>query len=138
MKYYTLKYVSSLRDGFGGMAKLWKIEILGKYKGDKGLLEHEKFHVREWWFGLLAALLLALVLWAFVHPAWGWLALAGPWVQGTLYRAKWYRRWSEIRAYRIQLAVGNYASPQFAVNALMHKYRLGMSEREARKALQLD
>lgn len=138
MKYYTLNYVSRLRDGFGGMATRWQIEILSQYQGDQGLLEHEKFHVREWWFGLFAALLLALALWAWVHPAWGWVALAGPWVQGTLYRAKWYRRWSEVRAYRIQLAVGSYANPQFAVTALMRKYRLGMSERQARKALQLD
>lgn len=137
MKYYSLKYVSSLKDGFGGLAKMWKIEILEMYRGDKGLLEHEKFHVREWWAWMVGTWLAAVALTLAGSSVWPVLIALSPFVKGLVYRLKPYRKWSEVRAYRIQLKKGTYASPQFAVNALMHKYDLDMSERKARKALGL-
>lgn len=137
MKYYSLKYKRDL-DGWGGKAKMWKIQILEKYRGDTGLLEHEKFHVRCWWYCLAATWLIALAMfYTGTHGWWFPVALLGPWMHGTLYRNKYFRKLVEIRAYRIQLKTGNYHSPQFAVNALMTKYGLGMSEKEARNALGL-
>ena len=138
MKYYSLKYVSRMDDGFGGNAKTWKIKILEKYRGDEGLLEHEKFHVRQWYYGMLVALSIAAALFFAGLPVWFAPAVISPWVHGLLYRNKYYRRWSEIRAYRIQLKKGSYHSPRFAVDALMYKYSLGMSERQAKKALGID
>ena len=137
MKYYSLKYTDKLPNGFGGQASRWKIKILEKYRNDKGLLEHEKFHVRQWYYAMLATFVIAGVLGVFVQPGWGLIAVLGPFVHSRLSSNKYYRKWGEIRAYRIQLKTGNYHSPQFAVNALMTKYGLGMSEKKARKALGL-
>lgn len=139
MKYYKLRFVSSMSDGFGGKASMWKIKILNKYRNDKGLLEHEKWHVRCWYYCLAATWLAAAAVYACGPDGWWFpLLLLGPWTHGTLYRNKYFRKWSEIRAYRIQLKASSYHSPQFAIDALMHKYGLGMSERRARKALGLD
>lgn len=139
MKYYSLKYTARIKGGWGGLASMWKIQILHKYQGDKGLLEHEKFHVRCWWYCLLITLVIAAAMYHIGTAGW-WLpvALLAPWMHGTLYRNKYFRRWAEIRAYRIQLRKGSYPSPQFAVIALTTKYRLGMSDRAARKALGID
>ncbi|MBN22510.1 MAG: hypothetical protein CL678_14595 [Bdellovibrionaceae bacterium] len=138
-KYYTLKYVDKMKEGFGGEARAFRIEILEKYRNDKGLLEHEKCHVREWWFWLFAGLLITGAVWYFVDGHWWVLGLlVSPWLQGILYRNKYYRMWSEATAYKIQIKVGNYSSTKFAVNAMMNKYGLGLSEKEAKKKLGLD
>lgn len=138
MKYYSLKFVDSMPSGFGGKAWMWKIKILERYRNDKGLLEHEKWHVRCWYCCLAAVWSVAATMY-FCGPADWWLPflLLGPWAHGVLYRNKRFRKWSEVKAYRIQLKAGSYHSPQFAVDALMHKYSLGMSERRAREALGL-
>lgn len=46
--FYTDKFI---REGFGGVAKGPLIFIRPKYRDDKGILEHEKVHVRQWWRG---------------------------------------------------------------------------------------
>lgn len=138
MKYYSLKFKDDL-GGWGGKASMWRIEILKKYRHDKGLLEHEKFHVRCWWYCLAATWAIAIAMYfAGTHGWWLPVAVLGPWTHGTLYRNKYFRRLVEIRAYRLQLKAGTYHSPQFAVTALMTKYSLGMSDRAARKALGID
>jgi hypothetical protein len=137
MKYYSLKFKRDL-GGWGGKAKMWKIQILEKYRHDKGLLEHEKFHVRCWWYCLAAAWAIAAGMY-FAGPHGWWLpvALLGPLTHGTLYRNKYFRKLVEVKAYKIQLKVGGYGSPDFAVNALANKYKLGISEKEASKLLGL-
>lgn len=136
MKYYTLKYTDRIRDGFGGIVSMWKIEILHKYRYDKGLLEHEKFHVRCWWYCLIITWLVALAMFHAGTQGW-WLPVAvlGPWAHGTLYRNKYFRMLVEVRAYKIQLKKGNYPSPGFAAKHLSEKYSLGISEKEAAKKL---
>jgi hypothetical protein len=48
MNYYSLKYIPDVNDGIGGYAKYFLIRIKKKYEGtDKGILEHEKVHVRH-------------------------------------------------------------------------------------------
>jgi hypothetical protein len=80
MKYYILMYVDNLSRGAAGRANGPLIRILKRYKGNKGLLEHEKFHVRQWWFTLG------------MH---GFIKIF----------SKKYRLWSEARAYQIQREV---------------------------------
>lgn len=136
MKYYHLKYVSSLPNGFGGKAFMRKIKILEKYRGDKGLLEHEKFHVRCWWYCLaITWLVAAAMFFAGSEGLWVSFLIAGPGVHSLLYRIKYFRKLVEVKAYKIQLKVGGYKSPDFAVNALVNKYRLGISEKKARELL---
>ena len=138
MKYYKLKYTNSIKDGFGGKADMWKIRILEKYRGDKGLLEHEKFHVRCWWYCLLACWLVSATMFAIGTSGWWFpVVILGPFLHKVLYRNKYFRQFVEARAYRIQLREGDYNSPQFAINALMGKYGLGLSEKKAKGMLEL-
>ena len=138
MKYYKLKYTDNIKDGFGGLASMWKIKLLNKYKEDVGLLEHEKFHVRCWWYCLAATWLVALVMYfAGTHGWWFPVALLGPWAHGTLYRNKYFRKLVEVKAYKIQLKKGSYSNADFAVRALTGKYKLGISETRAKKLLGL-
>ena len=138
MKYYKLKYTDNIKDGFGGLASMWKIKILNRYKGDIGLLEHEKFHVRCWWYCLAATWLVSLAMYfAGTHGWWFPVALLGPWTHGTLYRNKYFRKLVEVKAYKIQLKKGSYSNADFAVRALTGKYKLGISESRAKKLLGL-
>ena len=136
MKYYLIKYCKDLSNGFGGTTKGPLIKILTKYKDDSGLLEHEKVHVRQWYAVLalmlslsaLVTLLVSTSLW----PLCG-LALVSHQLLYKLVRP--YRRWSEVQAYRKQIAIGGYTSNEFAVNALVEKYNLNLSVNEAKMLL---
>ena len=137
MRYYKLKYVSNSRD-WDSKSYMWKIEVQKDKKGEIGILEHEKFHVRQWWYTMLVVIALSVILGGLCSPLWLGLILASPLAHKLLYSIRIYRKMSEISAYRIQLDKGRYADPQFAVNALTTKHDLRMSERDARKALRLD
>lgn len=136
MKYYLLKYTTSLSTGFGGTTQGPIIKILPKYKDDIGLLEHEKTHVRQWYFWLAVGLLLGTMLNLLVSPSlWPLLGLA-PFLHQLLYKfVRPYRCWCEVQAYRKQIAVGGYLSNDFAVAALVEKYGLKLSADKARALL---
>lgn len=107
MRYYSLKYVDKLPGGVGGQASMWKIKILEKYRDDKGLLEHEKFHVRCWWYCLAITWLVAAAMFFAGTDGW-WISflIAGPGVHSLLYRIKYFRKLAEVKAYKIQLEEG--------------------------------
>lgn len=136
MKYYLIKYVGKLANGFGGTAQGPLIKMLTKYKNDAGLIEHEKTHVRQWYAVLAVGLLLCTLLTLLVSPTvWPLYGLA-PFLHQLLYKfVRPYRRWCEVRAYRNQIATGGYASAEFAVTALVEKYDLGLTLDEARALL---
>ena len=136
MNYYLIKYTEKLATGFGGTAQGPLIKILSKYKDDAGLIEHEKTHVRQWYavlgIGLLLCTLLMLLVSAALWPLYG-LALFS---HQLLYKfVRPYRRWCEVKAYRKQIAIGGYASNEFAVTALVEKYGLRLGADEARALL---
>jgi hypothetical protein len=136
MKYYLIKYAEQLPNGFGGTAQGPLIKILPKYKKDVGLIEHEKTHVRQWYavtaLGILFFAMLTLFVSADLWPAFG----LAPCLHPLLYRfVRPYRRWSEVQAYRKQIATGGYNSHDFAVVALVEKYGLRLSVDEARTLL---
>lgn len=138
MKYYLIKHTAKLANGFGGTAQGPLIKVLTKYKGDTGLIEHEKTHVRQWYaamaIGLLLGALLTLVVSSSLWPLFG----LAPVVHPLLYKlVRPYRQWCEVQAYRKQIAIGGYTSNDFAVTALVEKYDLGLSADEA-KALLFD
>lgn len=138
MKYYLIKYAEKLPNGYGGTAQGPLIKVLTKYKDDTGLLEHEKTHVRQWYFWLAAGLLLCTALTLSVSSSlWPLFGLA-PVLHPLLYKfVRPYRQWCEVQAYRKQIAVGGYTSNDFAVTALVEKYGLGLS-REKAEALLFD
>ena len=127
MKFYSLKYVSS--QSHPGLQKMWKITIIDKYRGDKGLVAHEVFHVAQWYACLMLTLLLAGVLGYLAQPYWYALAVAAPWTHHGLYRTKPYKRLSEAMATRIQLRYGNYTGRQWAVKWLKD---MGISDKWAK------
>lgn len=138
MKYYLLKYTTSLSTGFGGTTQGPIIKILPKYKDDIGLLEHEKTHVRQWYFWLAVGLLLGTMLTLLVSPSLGPLFGLAPFLHQLLYKlVRPYRCLCEVQAYRKQIAVGGYLSNDFAVAALVEKYGLKLSADKAR-ALMFD
>ena len=138
MNYYKLQYTDSMPAAFGGQTRGPVIKIRPKYKGDAGLLEHEKFHVREWWAWSCAVALAAIAVALALGPMIGLpFLLWAPLAHQAVYRwSRRYRLWSEVRAYRIQLRqYGPSTSAEFAVRALADKYDLGISREEARRLL---
>ena len=47
--FYTVDYTEDLPARYGGYTSLWNIRIRPRYRDDKGLLAHEKTHVRQFW-----------------------------------------------------------------------------------------
>lgn len=136
MNYYLIKYTENIANGFGGTAQGPLIKLLPKYQNDVGLIEHEKTHVRQWYvvmaIGLLLCTLLTLIVSPFLWPLHG----VAPFLHQLLYKfLRPYRRWCEVQAYRKQIAIGGYASNEFAVTALVEKYDLGLYVDEARALL---
>lgn len=95
-----------------GYAKGFCIKIRTKYSFDIGLLHHELTHVKQWYRTLSLHSLLYLF-------------------------SKWYRKVSETEAYRVQLKYSKdreKAIERFA-NAMVDKYKLGITVEEARRLL---
>ncbi|WP_416199498.1 MAG: Peptidase-M48 domain-containing protein [Pseudomonas helleri] len=136
MQLYIVRYTERLANGFGGTAQGPIIKILPKYKGDTGLIEHEKTHVRQWYAALAIWLLLCALLSLVVSPVLWPLCGLAPLVHPLLYKCvRPYRQWCEVQAYRKQLATGGYSTDEFAVNALRYKYDLNLSSDESRALL---
>lgn len=140
MRHYSVEYTDDIPAGFGGVTRGPFIRILKKYRHDQGLLEHEKTHVRQWWAGIGIMLVLAAVVGLCGGPSevvGGLIGLSAG-AHPVLYLiCRPYRQWAEVRAYRIQLGVGRYASPSFAVDALVNKYNLRLTAEEARRLLRI-
>lgn len=136
MKYYLIKCTPNLPNGFGGTAQGPLIKLLPKYQNDAGLIEHEKTHVRQWYAVMTLGLLFCALMVAHVSPAF-WIGCGiSPFLHQLLYRfVRPYRRWSEVKAYRNQIATGDYTNNEFAVIALVEKYDLKLSVDEAKALL---
>ena len=102
-------YVKKIKNGFAGKAHGFIILILKKYKDDKGLHEHEKTHVKQWWkMGLL--------------------------IHSLLYKFnKKYRYKCELEAYGVQMRYSNY--PELYAKYISTRYNLDVSYEEALRNL---
>lgn len=109
MKYYILKYVDSFPETWkAGEARGPLIRILERKKDDLGVLEHEKCHVRQWWFTLG------------FHP--------------LLYRfSKRYKFWAEVKAFKQQMKY--HPNPWWYAQVLAERYDLGITRDEAYQRL---
>ena len=136
MKYYFFKATDSVSEDFGGETYGPLIRLRPKYANDHGLLEYEKTHVRQWYALMAIGVLLCTMLTLFASSAlWPVYGLA-PWLHTLLYKfVRPYRRWSEVQAYRKQIATGGYNNAEFAVTALVEKYGLRLTVDEARTLL---
>ena len=135
MKYYFIKYTDNMPEQFAGAAYGPLIKIRPKFKAASALLEHEKFHVRQWYaasaigvailatLSLLSSFALSLIPLAFV-------------LHQLLYKyVTAYRQWSEVEAYKAQIKAGASTNIDFAVNMLVSGYDLGIDAATARKLL---
>jgi hypothetical protein len=107
-------YTNAMDNKYGGYCKYYpfrcEISLRPKYKDDKGILEHEKAHARQ--YGRL--------FW--IHSGLGMVS-------------GWYRLLIELEAYREQVKAYSYKSSkeyEWIVRALRDKYRLNISENEIR------
>ncbi|MGU3232471.1 hypothetical protein [Vibrio cholerae] len=142
--WYFVRYSDKLPYWQAGNARLFMITLRKDKADDVGLLEHEKFHVKQWWFGFLLLSAIGWPLMCFASDQV--LMMVGAVVSGCApachallyYFVRPYRQWSEVKAYRIQLARGGYGDKRFAVLALMHpKYRLNLTDIKAKRLLGL-
>lgn len=136
MKYYFVSYPEKVAGGFAGTAKGPLIKIEAKSCNDLGLLEHEKTHVRQWYGVSIAVLLVGVIAALVVSPAFWGVCVGAFGVHSMLYHGvRPYRQWSEVQAYRKQLATGGYPNREFAAKHLAEKYDLGLTLDQARALL---
>jgi hypothetical protein len=110
MRYPLTFYVDSLPPDVGGCANGPVIRVLKKYRDDKGILEHELVHVKQWFFTLSLHSLLYLIF-----PE--------------------YRLWSEVEAYKEQLKhYSNDRSILFA-GFIATRYGINVTQEDALKLL---
>ena len=103
---YTVIY-TTIGVPMGGKSFGPLILIRPKYRDDRGLLEHEKVHVRQWW-------------------AWA--------KTGFLHRPSHFDR--EVEAYREQIKWYPYPTINYFAERLANNYGFDITIDEARKALQ--
>lgn len=110
------------------------VSIAKGHENDLGLLVHELTHVKQWWrmVGLFA--LLSVITW---QIGYGEAAIPfsvfGIMGHNVMTRFRWYRRYAEVKAFRMHVKAGR--SIDNAAYNLARHYDLGISEAEARELL---
>lgn len=108
----TVKKVPGNSDAIA--ATVGPITFVEKGATDKGVIEHEKFHARMFFYWNVPTAVLAIAAWFFALVGiWTAVPLmfAGTAVRTSLYNfVQKYRLWEETRAYGIQAAVNNYTT----------------------------
>lgn len=137
-------WTDDMADNTAGYARGPVVRLRPRYEHDRGLLEHELEHVRQFWrmvtSGLLVAGLCALLAIGLDEPGFFALAMVAPIVgalgHNLLYRlVDAYRLWSEVTCYRIQARwYPDDRRPLFA-QFIANDYRLDVSEAVALRML---
>lgn len=136
---YTDRFLKNWQGG----RQLWFLALIRpRHRGNQAIVEHEKEHIKQWW---LTTFIGFLVLGFAAHIAanymlvdlgpWAGLVFIAPSLHGILYlMLRRYRRWAEVRAYRVLVA---YRPDQFEnyARALADHYRLGIDLPTARGLL---
>jgi len=95
----------------GGASKFFMVWIREPYRGDKGLLEHEKMHVRQSYLGLFIIHQLAYTF------------------------SKWYRLQCEVQAYKEQLKHYDDDRSEMFAGFIANHYNLDVTQEEALELL---
>lgn len=143
--FYFVRYTKKLPTWQVANARLCLISIRPDKYNDKGLLEHEKCHVRQWW-ALSSLVLTCGSLLYFLGDDYALnlvgllLVMLSPSAHGLLYVTfRSYRMWAEVKAFKAQIKAGDYADTRFLVSAIMNpKYRFSLTEEKAESLLGLD
>ena len=130
LNFYTDRFVP---EGAGGCARGPLIFIREKYRNDRGILEHERAHRKQWFVQTVVwAALLAAAAWCFAIPYE--IAIVSIGAHGGLYLVvRRYRLWAEVAAYREQMKWGNLAPESAARRLAKPCYRLGITAEQAMK-----
>lgn len=139
-----VKFTDNMADNTAGYARGPLIRLRPRYVDDRGLLEHELEHVRQYWRWVLGGLFSAGVLCAaafYSGEDFLYSLVMFPIVVGFLghalsySRSKAYRFWSEVTCYRIQAAYyEDDRCPLFA-QFIACDYNLDVTEEAALEAL---
>lgn len=136
---YTDRFLKNWQGG----RQLWFLALVRpRHRGNQAIVEHEKEHIKQWWLTTaLGYVALGFVAHVAVNhllldlQSWKGMVFLPPSLHGILYLLfKPYRRWAEVRAYRVSAA---YRPDQFEsyARALADHYRLGINLSEARGLL---
>lgn len=129
--------VDSLPDGYAGVANGPIIRILKKYKDDKGLIEHEKTHVWQFWLCTVLGFI-GLSILSRYNPQFTVALPLCTSVGGLLYQfVPSYRLWSEVQAYKKQLSFSTDRERHATLYGIFvaTKYRLKISAEQATKLI---
>jgi len=107
--FYKLEYTDNLPAGRAGHAKFWFIKIIPEYKDDLGLINHEIYHVSEFWHNPLYPIL------------YTWI--------------KSYRLRSEVGAYKVQLKYYDDDRTKMFAGFICDNYGLDVSKEDVIKML---
>lgn len=130
-------YVSTLPPNFGGIAYGPVVLILEKYRHDAGLHAHERFHVKQWWVGVLLGALASLVL--YPSPYWYYPLILGVGLHAILYLlSDRHKLWKEVQAYKEQAK--HYPDDRLPLFAdyIAYNYGLRITPEQAYAALTKD
>ena len=135
-------YIKITNDTEYGDSKFCGIRLNPEYKNDKGLIAHEYTHVKQWYAGLAAGLVLAL----FVYLVFGRadytfyaLMLAPLWKEMAYTFIKSCRFFLEVQAFAAQISIEPKEQQGAYVRAyaksLADNYNLSITKEEAEQRL---
>lgn len=137
-------FTDNMAKNTAGYARGPVVRLRPRYENDRGLLEHELEHVRQFWRMVFSGVLLSalFVLMAVLFDDQGWFASAilvpfiGLLGHNFLYsRFAAYRLWSEVTCYRIQARwYPDDRRPLFA-EFIAYEYGLDITPQDALRRL---
>jgi len=127
------------KPAMAGEAKYCFINIRPKYKDDVGLHVHEYGHVQQWFAWLVVFFVLGICTYFIMPdvPLAVSIAALGLVAHNAIYAlVKPYAKWCEVSCYRKQIdCYPKGTNIEFAIRALMDKYKFKMTREEAESAL---
>jgi hypothetical protein len=130
-----IRYTDDMPAWMGGYAKWFYIAIRPKYRDDKGIHEHEKEHVKQWW---LTTILAAVIIGAICYRtgySYAYMGFSVSVFQILYLVIPWFKLQMEVEAYRQQLK--HYADDRVPLFAkfIATKYDLKITAEEAEQLL---
>ena len=135
-------YIKITNDTAYGDSKFCGIRLNPKYKNDAGLIAHEYTHVKQWYVGLAAGLILTLLVYlVFDRADYTFYALIlAPFWKGFAYTfIKPCRFFLEVQAFAAQISIepkehqGTYVRAH--AKSLADNYNLSITKEEAEQRL---
>lgn len=136
MKFPYWLYVSN-KPQYAADSKFFRIRVKPEYTEDVGLIEHEKVHVKHWYYGLLFCVPIWVTLFILNFPNTAFIVLClSTTLKGLLYTlVPSIRLWMEVEAYKVQIKHTENPNIEFFAEALATGYDLSISKEKALQKL---